>query len=307
MGILGDYMQTSPQFFKVGPSPLAQLFFFVLLSVAIMVADTRSDFVSEARRVIGSVISPLQKLAYLPFSLQDKLDQYIEDFRLIEDIDHLRKAYLTSRHDFFRLQALTGENERLRALLGAAKQTELQPVLAEILYTPRDPFSRKITLDKGDSSGIKPGQVVIDDLGVIGQVTQVFPWTSEVTLITDKNHMVPVQIDRNGLRTVISGAGKNSELELRFLSINTDIQEGDLLSTSGIGGVYPSSLPVGRVVHIEYDRSHKFARIICAPVAGVDRHRQVLILIGSVPTPVISDNPEPHAPQKNQKTRNNGT
>ena len=300
-------MHTPPQFFKVGPSPLTRMFFFVLLSVFIMIADSRSDFIAEARRVIGVAISPLQKLAYLPFSLQEKVDRYISDFKLIKEIDYLRREYLTSRHDFFRLQALASENEHLRALLGAARQTEIQTVLAEILYTPRDPFSRKITLGKGSSNGVKPGQVVIDDLGVIGQVTQVFPWTSEVTLITDKNHMVPVQIDRNGLRTVISGAGKNSELELRFLSINTDIREGDLLATSGIGGVYPPGLPVGRVAHIEYDRSHKFARIICVPVAGVDRHRQVLVLIGSVPTPEISDNPESYAPQKNRQTKNYGT
>lgn len=300
-------MQTSPQFFKAGPSPLARLFFFVLLSIFIMVADSRSDFVSEARRIIGTVIFPLQKLVYLPFSLQERVGQYVADFKLVEEIDHLRREYLNSRHDFFRLQALASENEHLRALLGAAKRAEMQTILSEILYTPRDPFSRKITLDKGSSKGIRPGQVVIDDLGVIGQVTQVFPWTSEVTLITDKNHMIPVQIDRNSLKTVVSGAGKNSELELRFLSVNTDIQEGDLLTTSGIGGVYPPGLPVGRVTHIEYDRSHKFARIICAPVAGVDRHRQVLVLVDSASAPETSGRPESHAPQKNRQTRNHGT
>ncbi|HNS57582.1 MAG TPA: rod shape-determining protein MreC, partial [Nitrosomonas europaea] len=129
-------MHTPPQFFKVGPSPLTRMFFFVLLSVFIMIADSRSDFIAEARRVIGVAISPLQKLAYLPFSLQEKVDQYISDFKLIEEIDHLRREYLTSRHDFFRLQALASENEHLRALLGAARQTEIQTVLAEILYTP---------------------------------------------------------------------------------------------------------------------------------------------------------------------------
>ena len=300
-------MQTSPQFFKSDSNPIPRMFFFVLLSVFIMIADSKSGFIAETRRVIGIVISPLQKLAYLPFSLQEKVDQYISDLKLIEEIDYLRREYLVSRHDFFRLQALASENERLRALLGAAEQTEIRTVLAEILYTPRDPFSRKITLGKGGANGVKPGQIVIDDLGVVGQVTRVLPWTSEVTLITDKNHMVPVQINRNGLRTVISGAGKNSELELRFLSINTDILEGDLLTTSGIGGVYPPGLPVGRVAHIEYDRSHKFARIICIPVAGVDRHRQVLILMGSVPTPDTSDNPEFYESQKNQKIKNHGT
>lgn len=298
-------MQTSPQFFKPGFSPLTRMFFFVLLSVFIMIADTRSSVLSEVRHAITIVIFPLQKLAYLPFSLQERVERYISDFKLIEEIDHLRHEYLSSRYDSFRLQALIDENERLRALLGAAKQTEIQTVLAEILYVPHDPFSRKITVGRGKSSGVKAGQIVIDDLGVIGQVTRIYPWTAEITLITDKNHLVPVQIERNSLRTVISGTGRNGELELRFLSISTDIREGDLLITSGIGGVYPPGLPVGRVTHIEYDRSHKFARIICTPVAGVDRHRQVLVLTGlPLPVPEIPDDSESNASQTKRKIQN---
>ncbi len=297
-------MQTPPRFFKTGPSPLTRLFFFTLLSIFIMIADNRSNLVSEIRRAIGVIIFPLQKLAYMPFSLQHQAEQYISDLKLIEEIDHLRQEYLNSRHKLFQLQALTVENQHLRALLGAARQTEIRTVLAEILYTPRDPFNRKITIDKGSSSGIRAGQVVIDDLGVIGQITQVYPWTSEITLITDKDHSVPVQIARNGLRTVISGAGRNSELELRFLSINTDIRQEDLLVTSGIGGVYPPGLPVGRVSHIKYDRSREFALITCTPVAGVDRHRQVLILIGSSAVSETSDNPDSHAPQTNRQVQN---
>lgn len=298
-------MQTPPQFFKPNSNLLARIFFFVLLSVFVMVADTRFNALSEVRRVIAAVVFPLQKLSYFPFSLQEKIEQYILDFKRVEEIDHLRREYLSSRYDSFQLRTLTSENERLRALLGASRQTEIQTVLAEILYVPRDPFSRKVTVDKGSSNGIKAGQIVMDDLGVIGQVTRIYPWTAEITLITDKNHLVPVQIERNSLRTVISGTGRNGELELRFLSISTDIREGDLLITSGIGGVYPPGLPVGRVTHIEYDRSHKFARIICTPVAGVDRHRQVLILIGSPPpVPEISDSPEPHASQTKRKIQN---
>lgn len=274
-------MQPPSGFFKTGSIPLFRLFFFILLSIAIMVADSRTDFVSDIRRAIGVVIFPLQKLAHVPFSLQNQVEQYIADFQQVEEIAHLRQDHLDSRQHFFQLQALTAENARLRALLGAAKQTPIRTILAEIIYTPRDPFNRKITLDKGSASGIRPGQVAMDDLGVIGQITHVTPWTAEVTLITDKDHSVPVQIARNGLRTIISGAGRNSELELRFLSTHTDIQEGDLLVTSGIGGVYPPGLPVGRVTHIEQDRSHKFARIVCAPVAGVDRYRQVLVLTGT--------------------------
>lgn len=269
-----------------------------------MIADARFDTLSEVRRVIATVIFPLQKAASFPFVLKEKIEQSVADFKLIEEIDDLRREHLNSRYDFFRLQALASENERLRALLGAAKQTEIQTVLAEILYMPRDPFSRKVTVDKGTLNGVKAGQVVMDELGVIGQVTQIYPWTSEITLITDKDHLVPVQIKRNSLRTVLSGTGGNSELELRFLSISTDIQQGDWLVTSGIGGVYPPGLPVGQVTHIEYDRSHKFARIICTPVAGVDRHKQVLILTGSPPlVSEVSGSSEPHAPQTKQKTQ----
>jgi rod shape-determining protein MreC len=131
----------------------------------------------------------------------------------------------------------------LRELLGAIerieKSTETKTILAEILYTPRDPFSHKITLNKGIYHKVQLGQAVIDDKGVIGQITRIYPFSSEVTLLTDKNHSVPVQVLRNSLRSVISGTGKNNELELRYLSINIDIQPGDLLVTSGIGGVYP--------------------------------------------------------------------
>jgi rod shape-determining protein MreC len=301
-------MQTPPRFFRLGPSTLARLFFFILLSIFIMIADNRSNLVSEVRRAIWTVIYPLQKLAHAPFLLQNRLERYISDFALIKEIDLLRREYLTSRHKLFQLQALAAENRQLRALLGAAQQNEIQVVLAEILYTPRDPFNRKITLNKGNSSGVKEGQVVMDDLGVIGQITKVYPRMSEVTLITDKDHSVPVQIARNALRTVISGAGRNSELELRFLSINADVQEGDLLVTSGIGGVYPPGLPVGRITHIEYDRSREFARIICAPVAGVDRHRQVLILLASPSaTPEKLEDPDTDANQTQQQIQNSTT
>lgn len=295
-------MSSSIHHLKPGPNPLTRIFFFVLLSTLVMIADARFDAFPEVRRVVATVIFPLQKVASFPFTLQEKVEQSIADFKRIEEIDELRRKHLNSRYDFFRLRALASENERLRALLGATKHTDIQTILAEVLYMPRDPFSRKVTVDKGTLNGIKAGQVVMDELGVIGQITQVYPWTSEITLITDKNHLVPVQIQRNSLRTVISGTGRNGELELRFLSISTDIRQGDLLVTSGIGGVYPPGLPVGQVTHIEYDRSHKFARIICTPVAGVDRHKQVLVLTGSSPlVPEVPDNSETHASQTKQK------
>jgi rod shape-determining protein MreC len=119
---------------------------------------------------------------------------------------------------------------------------------------------------------------VIDDSGIVGQVTRVYPWTSEVTLITDKNHSVPVQVLRNGLRTVVFGSGDTSELALRYMPVSSDIQNGDVLVTSGIDGTYPPGLPVARVIHVERDPAYPFARILCSPIAGVEKRRQLLIL-----------------------------
>jgi len=294
-------MPTSPRFFASGPSPLARLFLYALLSVFLMIADKHTDHVSELRRVIGLVVSPLQKLAYAPFQLYHQLEQYLANLSLIEEIAQLKQAHLRNRYKLYQLRALTAENQHLHALLDATEQSQFRTVLAEIMSTPRNPFNRKIILNKGSSSDIREGHIVIDNLGVIGQVTKVYPLTAEVTLITDKGHTVPVQIARNAINTVISGAGRNNELELQFFSVNTDIQLGDLLVTSGIGGVYPSGLPVGRVTLIEHDKSMQFAHIICTPVAGVDRHRYVLVLVDLPPEITqpaeISDS---HANQANQ-------
>ena len=159
--------------------------------------------------------------------------------------------------------------------------------MAEILHIPRDPFNRKVMLDKGSQSGIQLGQAVVDDDGVVGQVTRNYPWVSEVTLITDKDHSVPVQVLRNGLRSVVSGTGKEATLELRYMAGNTDIQEGDTLITSGIDGVYPPGLPVAVVSKIERNPAYVFARVTCTPIAGVGNNRQLLILSMLPSTPEI--------------------
>ena len=157
---------------------------------------------------------------------------------------------------------------------------ERQPAegrVAEILYAARDPFSRRVVIDKGCQAGIAAGQAVIDDLGVIGQVTRVFPLMAEVTLLTDKDQAIPVQVQRNGLRAVAAGAGAGS-IELRFLAANAEVQVGDILVTSGLDGLYLPGLPVARVAQIDRDNSYAFARIRCEPIAGVERHGQVLVL-----------------------------
>ena len=275
-------METAPQFFRHGPGPFARLFVFALLSCLLIVGDTRFKYFPELRQAIGVVIFPLQKIAYIPANIYDQMEEFIASFNLLEENIKLRQIYLENREQLLKLASLEAENIHLRNLLGAVQhietKTRTKAVLAKILYTPRDPFNHKIILNKGSQHHIQLGQAVIDDKGIVGQITQLYPWSSEVTLLTDRDHSVPVQVVRNSLRSVVSGTGKNDQLELRYLSVNTDIQRGDQLVTSGIGGVYPPGIPVATVLRIERDPTGDFAQIISTPVAGVDRNRQVLIL-----------------------------
>jgi len=271
-------METTPQFFKHGPSPLARLVFFILLSLTLMVVDTHFKYLYKVRQTISVVIYPIQKLAYIPTTISDLINDFFVAQDLADENAHLKKQHLIDSGKLQQLSALMTENEYLRKLLEASPRNKSKSIMAEIRSVPRDPFNRKIILDKGIKSAIQNGQVVVDDLGVIGQITRTYPWSSEATLITDKDLSVPVQILRNGIRSVASGTGKYKILELNYMANNTDIQEGDLLVTSGIDGVYPSGLPVALVSKIKRDVSSAFAHIICTPVAGVDRNKQVLIL-----------------------------
>jgi rod shape-determining protein MreC len=281
-------METAPQFFRQGPSLLARLGFFVLLSLLLMAADARFKYLSEIRQALSVVIYPLQKLANVPTTIYETGTEFLVSQHLTDENEYLKQRYLADRGQLQQLQALEAENTQLRKLLEAAQRMESKAVMAEILHVPRDPFNRKVILDKGSQSGIQPGQIVVDDAGVVGQITRNAPWLSEVTLITDKDHSVPVQIVRNGLRSVVSGTGKDGTLELRYVAVNTDIEEGDKLVTSGIDGVYPPGLPVAVVSKIERNPTYIFARVTCAPAAGVGHHRQLLILSAITP---VTENP----------------
>ena len=282
-------MKPAPQFFKNGPHPLTRLIIFVLLSLLLMAEDLRFKKIPEIRQVIAVFIYPLQKLAHTPIAVYDKVDELVSNFHLIKENARLRKRYLTDQGQILHLHALEAENAHLRNLLGATKRTKTNAIMAEILHVPNDPFNHKTTINKGSQHDVQAGQIVTDELGVIGQITTVYPWAAEVTLITDKDHAVPIQIIRNGLRSVVSGTGKNDELTLRYLSVNTNIEPNDLLITSGIGGVYPPGLPVAYVSMVIRNPGSAFATIVCKPVAGVNRNRHLLILS---PIPEIPENPE---------------
>ena len=277
-------MEMAPQFFRHGPSLLARLVFFVLLSLLLMATDARFKYLPELRQAFAIIIYPLQNLANAPSAVYDAISEFFASQHLTVENEDLKQQHLIDHGQLQRLRALEAENAQLRKLLETAQRLESKAVMAEILHVPRDPFNRKVILDKGSQSGIQPGQVVVDDVGVVGQVTRNYPWLSEVTLITDKDHSVPVQVVRNGLRSVVSGTGKDGTLELRYVAVNTDIEEGDMLVTSGIDGVYPPGLPVAVVSKIERNPTYVFAQVSCTPAAGVGHYRQLLIL--SLPTSV---------------------
>ncbi|BCT66702.1 rod shape-determining protein MreC [Nitrosospira sp. NRS527] len=279
--------ETNPRFFRHGPSLLARLVFFVMLSLVLMAVDARFKYLLEIRQAFSTVVYPLQKLANVPGTIYDSVSELLFSGHLADENIHLKQQHLVDRGQLQQLSALEAENAQLRKLLEATQRVESKAVMAEILHVPRDPFNRKVMLDKGSQSGVQPGQVVVDDIGVVGQITRDYPWASEVTLITDKDHSVPVQVVRNGLRSVISGTGKDAMLELRYLAVNTDIQEGDSLVTSGIDGVYPPGLPVAVVSKIERNPTYVFARVTCTPVAGVGHNRQLLILSTLAPVTEI--------------------
>ena len=278
-----------PPLFKRGPSPFTRLVFFTLLSLLLFISDARFKYLETFRLSLSVVIYPLQKLATAPGLILDRVSDFFATHSYLADENaKLNQQNLLHAAQLQRYQALEEENSRLRRLLNARDSFQGNATLAEILYSGRDLFSRRIVIDKGRQDDIKPGQAVVDDIGVIGQVTRAYPFMSEVTLITDKEQTVPVEVVRNGLRAVVFGAGESDEVELRYMPVNVEIQTGDELVTSGIDGTYPYGLPVAVVSKIERNAAYAFAHILCTPSAGVDRHRYVLVLSSQ---PQIPENP----------------
>ncbi len=276
------------QFFNRGPSLVVRLVFFVVLSLVLLFVDARYRYLESTRSVISILISPIQQLATMPGMLWQQAGSFLVTQRkLVDENKLLHQRRQRDAAQLSQFQALQQENQHLRDLLGLAQRSEFSTQLAEIVHAERDVFKRRVLINKGKSDNVQAGQVVMDDIGIVGQITRVYPWLSAVTLITEKNHAVPVQVLRNGLRTIVFGTGDTSQLSLRYMPVSSDIQTGDMLVTSGIDGIYPPGIPVARVENIERDAAYPFARITCLPLAGVDSHRHLLILSGLPELPEV--------------------
>lgn len=292
------------QFFNRGPSPAVRLVFFSVLSLLLLFIDARFRYLESTRSALSVLVSPIQRLATLPGELwQHAGDFFTTQRRLVEENQALHQQHERDAAQLSQLQALQQETRQLRNLLELPQHGELAAQAAEIVYAERDVFKRKVIIDKGANANVLIGQVVRDDAGIVGQVTRVYPWLAEVTMITEKDHAVPVMVLRNGLRTIVFGAGDTSQLSLRYMPVSSDIQHDDLLVTSGIDGVYPPGIPVAKVVKIERDPAYPFARITCLPVAGVDNHRHLMILSGlpQPPERPAGEQAEQHLKMKQKK------
>jgi rod shape-determining protein MreC len=268
-----------PPFFHRGPSPLARLAFFGVVSLALLFADTRFHYLEQVRYVAAIVLYPLQRAAQLPRDAIEAVGAY---FTVLSDLRaenaELRRQLLDAAPKAQGYELAEQQSARLGALLDVRTRYKESATAVTVLYTGRDPFAQKLFVDKGADSGISPGQAVIDAHGVVGQVTRVLPYMSEVTLLTDKDHAVPVKSERSGVRSVMFGAGAGRPPELRFLAPTADIRVGDVIVTSGLDGTYPPGLAVAKVATLERDTGQMFARVTCAPLAGVDRSEQLLVL-----------------------------
>jgi len=268
-----------PPFFKRGPSLLTRFTFFSLLSVVLLVADARFNYLPLLRQGIAAVVYPLERLSSLPASLASRIgDFFVTQSQLQRDNEQLKHQQLLDGAALQAGKALESENQHLRQLLELRERLPREFIAAEMVYSNRDPFTRRVVVDKGFQHGVRAGQAVVDEAGVVGQVTRVFPWVSEVTLVTDREQAIPIQAVRSGLRGVTFGIGYDGTLELRFMPVNADIQNGDLLVTSGIDGTYPPGLPVAVVSNVERNAAYPFARITCTPAASVTGFTQVLIV-----------------------------
>ena len=268
-----------PEFFYRGPSPFVRLLFFSVLALAIMVADARFHALDLARAAVATITYPLQQAALAPGDLLGRIgDFFVTQNKLQRENIELKQSVLKKSEELQRMSLMKNELANLRKLLGARESIQENSALAEILHSGRNPFRRKVIVDKGTKDDIQLGEAVISADGVLGQVTAVFPFTSEVTLLTDKNQAVPVMLRRNGLRAVVFGNGRDGTLDLPFIPLNADVQNGDMLVTSGIDGTYPAGLFIAKVTNIERNATSAFAKITCTPVAGIDLDRHVLVL-----------------------------
>ena len=306
---LGTLDRQPPPFFRQGPSALTKLAVFSALAVFLMVADARFKVMQPLRVALGVALYPAQWLAMQPVLLARGGSEYFSALSAAQrERDNAFRKLGMQAQRANQVEQLTLENERLRKLLDMRGRLQSSGLAAQVIYDAADPYTRKVVIDKGQLQGVISGSSVLDETGVLGQVTRVYPLVSEVTLVTDRDQSIPVLNTRTGARGVaFGGSGTHANaLELRYMAANADVVAGDLLTTSGVDGVYPPGLPVARVERVERQVDTVFARIYCMPLGMVAGASHVLVLepVGSQIAPRPETTPaEPRHGGKRSEAR----
>lgn len=252
----------------------------LLASLVIFFLDSRLDYFKPVRSALSTLVYPIQVTASLPTSFVDWVEDFFQDReQLREQITVLNAANQLQSIRLQKMQALERENMRLKELLGSSFRLQERVQVAELVTVDLDPFSQQVIIDKGNNFGVYVGQPVLDAFGVMGQVTETSPLSSRVVLLTDPSHSIPVQINRNGLRAVVTGRGLGENLQMDFLPHNADVRVGDLLVTSGLGGRFPVGYPVGEVVAVDFPQGKAFADIKVAPAANLSTSRELMLVL----------------------------
>lgn len=264
-----------------GPPPIISMVLALVASIGLMMYDRSGDHLAPLRNVLATASYPLDSIASVPGDMARSFDDYLSRSQLIEENESLEEQILLLRGRLQKLAALQAENARIRNLLQSSSQLQDEVIIAEVLAASPDPYRQLLKLNKGSNAGVAVGQAVVDSNGIMGQILMAHPLHSLAILITDANHGIPVELNRTGLQTIAQGVGRTDVLSLPFLTVNTNVREGDLLVTSGLGERYPVGYPVARVTRIVREPGEEFLSITARPTAGLNRGREALIVVGS--------------------------
>ena len=261
------------------PALNTKLIIFVVLSFILLINDQRNNYLSILRNSIAIAIYPLQSAVEIPSRLTDWFDLRIKSKEiLIKENQNLLSQQKINSSILQRFESLEQENERLKQILNAASNLDNKVEITRIISVNVNPYRHTIVIDKGERDGVYEGQVLLGADGVIGQILHTNFLTSEAILISDSDHALPVEINRNGLRTIVLGNGSYTKLDVPYIPNNADIEIGDLLVTSGLGGKFPSGYPVAKVDFIESDLSEQFYKVSAKPIAYLNQVRELMLL-----------------------------
>ena len=267
-----------PRFFNRGPSPIARLTFFGVISLALMFIDARFRTLETVRMAIATVVYPVQQAALVPAQLAKAMTEFFDTRSELRDENARLKEQLLQASPAQQAQvASRQETDRLSKLLQISQTAPVRSQAARVVYLGRDPFSQKAFVDRSVSQPFEPGSAVADELGLLGQLTRVHPLFAEVTLVTEKDFAVPVKIERTSMHALLYGRGPGKLPELRSVASNVDVREGDILITSSIDGLYPANIRVARVASVQRNAESPFAVIECTPTASVAGSDTVLV------------------------------